>query len=344
MAECAAAVSQPSGCMNATPVESLDIVVPVYNEEKVIDLLVNRLADVFSAPNRASRGLDRWRVTFVDDGSTDGTVGAIRRHIASGFPATCIRLSRNFGHQAAVSAGLDHADADAVAVIDADLQDPPELLWDMVDRLREGYDVVYGQRMNRTDPIAKRVGSWIFYRMATLLSEVPIPLDSGDFCVMRARVVGAMRSLPERLRFPRILRAWVGFRQVGLAYSRPERAAGRSNYSWQDLYRLATDGIASASIRPLRLAQVFAWSYMALTLVVLAVMAIGYRGIPGSGRLALFLLLVMNVSGLGLVMFCIYIVGAYLGRMYLEVKARPTYIVMEIVPTREPGAVVSGTR
>ena len=308
---------------------SLDIVVPVYNEERMIDLLVERLDRVFAPANRSAHGIERWRVIFVDDGSTDRSAALIRRHLERGFPALCLRFSRNFGHQPAVSAGLDHADADAVAVIDADLQDPPELILDMVDRLREEYDVVYGQRMNRKDHAIKRFGSWMFYRLVSLMSEIQLPVDSGDFCVMTRQVVVAMRSLPEHLRFPRVLRAWVGFRQVGVAYDRPDRAAGVSRYSWKRLYQLATDGIASASIRPLRLAQVFATGYVLLSIVALVGIVFGLPGVSADPRLLLLLLLVVNVSGLALVMFCLHIVGAYLGRMYLEVKSRPTYLIME---------------
>ncbi len=295
----------------------------------MIDLLVQRLTAVFSPANCSQNGLVRWRALFVDDGSTDGTAALIRGHIESGFPATCLRFSRNFGHQPAVSAGLDHAKADVVAVIDADLQDPPELIWEMLARVREGCHVAYAQRRNRTDNPVKRFGCWAFYRLVSMLSEIDVPLDSGDFCLMRQQVVQTIRSLPEHLRFPRILRAWVGFRQEGVAYDRPSRAAGFTKYSWKRLYRLATDGIASASIRPLQLAQVFAWCYMLLSLLLLVGFVAGYRGLLADRGFMLFLLLVVNVSGLGLIMFSIYILGAYVGRMYLEVKSRPTYLIME---------------
>ena len=139
----------------------------------MIDLLVQRLATVFSPANCARHGLVRWRVVFVDDGSSDRTAEMIRSHVASGFPAICLRFSRNFGHQPAVSAGLDHAAADAVSVMDADLQDPPEVIWDMLDRLREGCHVAYAQRRNRTDNPVKRLGCWVFYRLVSWLSEYP---------------------------------------------------------------------------------------------------------------------------------------------------------------------------
>jgi dolichol-phosphate mannosyltransferase len=326
-------VSQPDA--SSPRLQTLDIVVPVWNEEGMIDLLVECLASVFSPANCAAGGLRLWRVVFVDDGSTDRSAALIRSHIERGFPAVCLRFSRNFGHQSAVSAGLDHADADAVAVMDADLQDPPELIWKMLARLRDGYDVAYAQRENRRESFILRFAYWSFYRLIALLSETRVPLDSGDFCVMTRRVVLAIRSLKERLRFPRVLRAWVGFPQIGVPYSRPARAAGASKYSFKRLYRLATDGIASASIQPLRLTQIFAWSYMLLSVVVLGVFVTGARNLLFDTSLMLWLLLVTNVSGFGLIMFCIYILGAYLGRMYLEVKGRPTYLVMEILPFPE---------
>jgi polyisoprenyl-phosphate glycosyltransferase len=327
------AVVQPD--VSSPSLQTLHIVIPVWNEERMIDLLVKRLAAVFSPANCTTHRLGSWNVIFVDDGSTDRTAELIRAHIERGFPAVCLRLSRNFGHQSAVSAGLDHADADAVAVMDADLQDPPELIWDMLERLRDGYDVAYAQREKRADPWLKRLGYWSFYRLIALLSETRVPLDSGDFCVVTRRVVEAIRSLKEHLRFPRVLRAWVGFPQIGVPYSRPGRAAGASKYSWNRLYRLATDGIASASIQPLRLAQIFAWSYMLLSVVVLLAFITGAREVLVDRGMILSLLLVANVSGFGLIMFCIYILGAYLGRMYLEVKGRPTYLVMEILQFRE---------
>jgi glycosyltransferase involved in cell wall biosynthesis len=312
-------------------IRTLDIVVPLWNEETMVPLLIERLETVFSASACAARQVASWRALFVDDGSTDRTAEVIAAHIERGLPAICVRLSRNFGHQAAVSAGLDHADADAVAIIDADLQDPPEVIWDLLAGLHDGYDVAYARRENRTESWVKRLGYWCFYRLIALLSETRVPLDSGDFCLVRRRVVLAMRSLKEHLRFPRVLRAWVGFRQIGVSYNRPTRAAGNSKYTWRRLYRLATDGIASASIQPLRLAQFFAWCYMLLAGAALLAFLAGRSIILSNPTYLLSLLVVANVSGLGLVMFCLYILGAYLGRMYLEVKGRPTYIVMEIL-------------
>lgn len=311
---------------------SLDIVIPVFNEEAVIDALVERLRATFAPEALALHGVDRFRVLFVDDGSRDRTAAMIADHIRAGLPAVCLRLTRNFGHQAALSAGLDHADADLVAVMDADLQDPPELIWEMLGRLREGYHVAYAQRRDRQEGPIKRLGYWAFYRMLAVMSDIEIPLDSGDFCLMTRPVVEAMRSLPERLRFPRVLRAWVGFRQVGVEYARSARELGVTKYSWSRLYHLATDGLASATTRPLRMAQVLACAYFLAAAALTLSFVVFHSQWAGAGLVfLLFLLLVVTVSGFAMMMLCIYILGAYISRLYIEVKARPTYLILETI-------------
>jgi len=236
------------------------------------------------------------------------------------------------GH-AAVSAGLDHATGDVVAVIDADLQDPPELIHAMTARWREGFDVVYGVRQRRKENLLKVAGYWAFYRLLALLSDLQVPLDGGDFGLMDQRVVAALRSLPETLRFPRVLRAWVGFRQTGIGYDRPERQGGHTKYTLSRLYRLATDGLASSSVRPLQLAQVFSFSYFVLMFVlgVVVLRRLVFSDEPGvsPGLLLTYLLI---ASGSFVQSLCLYILGAYVGRTYLEVKRRPAYLVMETVP------------
>jgi dolichol-phosphate mannosyltransferase len=313
---------------------SLDLVVPVFNEEEAIPVLLARLGEVFSAEARQRHGLRSVRYIFVDDGSRDRTAAILAREIGAGLPALLCRLSRNFGHQSAVSAGLDLADADLVAVIDADLQDPPELLPQMVARWREGTDVVFAQRRKRRDNPLKVAGAWAFYRLVALMADLDIPLDTGDFCLMDARVVRAMKQLPEKLRFPRGLRAWVGFRQSGIEYDRPVRAAGRSKYGWRRLYKLATDGVVSSSVRPLQLAQVFSVTYLLLTLVGLVILLR-----PGTSAIPAWVVggYLLIVFGNFVQVLCIYILGAYVGRTYLEVKGRPTYVVRELVHARDAG-------
>jgi len=316
---------------------SLDLVIPVWNEEDVLALLFTRLAEAFSPERCAASGIRSVRYVLVDDGSQDRTAEIVRAEIDRGAPAILLRLSRNFGHQAAVSAGLDQATADVVAVIDADLQDPPELVHEMTAAWRAGHDVVYGVRRRRKENVLKVAGYWAFYRLIALLSDLKVPLDGGDFGLMDQRVVSALRALPETLRFPRVLRAWVGFRQTGVEYDRPERQAGRTKYTLRRLYRLATDGVASSSVRPLQLAQVFSFSYFVLMFVLGAVILrrLLFSDAPGLPP-SLLVTYLLIASGSFVQALCLYILGAYVGRTYLEVKRRPAYLVMETVaPVRD---------
>ncbi len=274
---------------------------------------------------------------MIDDGSTDASARMIAEEIARGLPATLYRLSRNFGHQAAVSAGLENSSADFVAVLDADLQDPPELIPAMLEKAREGYDVAVAQRRRRKEGPLRALGYWVFYRLVAALSDVPVPVDSGDFCLLTRRVVAELKVLPESLRFPRVLRAWVGFPQTGLSFDRPARLAGKSKYTLSRLYRLATDGIVSASVRPLQVAQVFSVAYIAIIAILGGVLLMWPGRFLETKPVSLvafgFLLILV---GNFVQVFCMYILGAYVGRTYLEVKGRPTYIVMETVGGRRP--------
>jgi glycosyltransferase involved in cell wall biosynthesis len=310
----------------------VDIVVPIWNEEAVIESLFQRLDAVLSPEYLVRAGIDRVRYVVVDDGSTDGSACKVRDAIASGLRAVLLRLSRNFGHQNALSAGLDYSRADVVVVMDADLQDPPEVIPAMIEKWREGHDVVYGQRARRRGNPLKRIGYWAFYRLVALLADIQIPLDSGDFCLLDRRVVRAISALPERLRFPRGLRAWVGFRQTGVPYDRPVRKAGTTKYTFSRLYRLATDGVVSSSVRPLQLAQVFSVSYLLLIAALGGVIAFRHLLWPDRQVSVLLLLVYLLIlTGNFVQVFCIYILGAYVGRTYLEVKGRPAYVVMEVV-------------
>jgi polyisoprenyl-phosphate glycosyltransferase len=316
------------------PGATLEIVLPVFNEAEVLELLLQRLAAAFSPSVLATRDIARVRLLFVDDGSSDETAAILADRIAAGLDARLVRFTRNFGHQNAVCAGLDRADGDVVVVMDADLQDPPELVLAMLDRWREGADVVFARRRRRRGNPLKRLGYWSFYRMVAFLSEIQMPLDTGDFGLMDRGVVLALRSLPERLRFPRGLRAWVGFRQEAVEYDRPERQAGTTKYAWSKLYRLATDGIAAMSTRPLQAAQVGSFFFGLLTLVFLVMLLGGYIASPSSIPLPFLLAYILIATGNAVQSFCLYIIGAYVGRTYLEVKGRPPYLVMEVVQQR----------
>ena len=307
---------------------SVDIVVPIYNEASVAEILVERLETTFSDENREEHSIGKVCFLFVDDGSSDDTIEKIQRCLAPSSTSRIVRFSRNFGHQAAVSAGLRHSEGDLVAVIDADLQDPPELILDMIEKCREGFDVVYGQRNNRRASPIKKLAYWLFYRIYRYLSPIEVAMDSGDFCLMSRRAVDALNSLPESERFVRGLRSWIGFPQCGIPYDRPERQQGKSKYGFSQLYKLATDGIASLSIRPLKLAQTLAICYFLFSCIATGFLLNRFVDATPMEILVLILLLI-SLVGNGITMFCIYVLGAYIGRGYLESKRRPVYVVAE---------------
>ncbi len=312
---------------------TLDIIIPVYNEAPVLKELARQLDAVFHPDALKKVGLKSVRYLFVDDGSADETASILADKIHQGWHASLICLSRNFGHQAALVAGLDHATADFVGIIDADLQDPPETLLEMLDSMKNGYDVVYGQRRSRQEPFYLRVLYAAFYRLCSFLSEVHFPVDVGDFCVMRQEVVMALHKLPEKLRFIRGLRSWVGFRQHCVPYDRPARHLGTSKYTLHKLYALATDGIASLSVRPLRVTQLLLFLSILGTLAFVGTAVYLYvRQSMSTPYMVWFLAtqgLIAFTASLQLLSF--YILGGYIGRMYLEVKARPTYVVMRTI-------------
>jgi dolichol-phosphate mannosyltransferase len=317
---------------------TLGLVIPVYNEAAMIPLLAERLHHVFNAEVCAQHQLQKVEYIFVDDGSRDDSAQLLTQYFTPGTEATIIRLSRNFGHQAALTAGLDYAQTDLVAIIDADLQDPPEVILTMLEKWREGYDVVYGLRANRKESALKRLAYWIFYRVYGLLSPIDVPLDSGDFCLLSRRVVEQLNRLPERLRFPRGLRSWVGFRQIGVVYDRPARVAGETSYTFGRLYKLATDGIASLSVRPLRLMQALAFAYFIASLVAMVILLLRLA-FSARQTIEFYILAVLILSSSGITLLGQYILGAYIGRTYQEVKGRPPYIVQEVIgaePRDEP--------
>ena len=220
---------------------ALSLVVPLCDEAEVFPELIERLAAAVAA-----LGV-RCEAILVDDGSTDGTTELIETACASHSWCRGVLLSRNFGHQIAVTAGMQHARGEAVAILDGDLQDPPEIIAGFYAKLKEGYDVVYAVRRDRKENALKRAAYSVFYRLLQRLASIPIPLDAGDFCVVSGRVARLMNQLPERRRFVRGLRSWVGFRQVGLDYARPARTKGSSKYTLTRLLKLGLDGIFTFS-------------------------------------------------------------------------------------------------
>lgn len=308
------------------------MVVPALNEEEGLRELYGRVVE-------AARGWPRplGEIILVDDGSTDGTLRVAREIAASDARFKVVSLTRNFGHQAAVSAGLDHAAGDVVVILDADLQDPPESAGPLIAKLDEGFDVVYGIRTKRKEGAAKRAAYFLYYRLLKRLAALDIPLDTGDFCVMRGEVARAICALPETTRFVRGLRTWVGYRQVGVAYERAARYAGQTKYTLGRLIRLGLDGIVSFSARPLRAAMWFGLAVglisVLLSIVVFVqyvfdVTILGYnpRNVPGWTTLMLVLLLSSATQ-----LFSIGILSEYVGRLFEESKRRPLYLVRERV-------------
>ncbi|KGE03071.1 glycosyltransferase family 2 protein [Pseudohaliea rubra] len=297
------------------------IVIPVFNERAVLPALHRRLAEVLAAAG------ERSELLFVDDGSDDGSGPWLEALAAEDSRVSLLSLSRNFGKEAAVSAGLDHARGEAVIVIDADLQDPPELIPELLRRWREGFDIVYTVRASRRGESWLKVGSarW-FYRVMGRLSAVPVPADAGDYRLLSRRAVDAVRALPESHRYLKGLYAWVGFPQACVTYHREARAAGKSKWSYWRLWNHALDGITSFSAAPLKLATWLglATSTLAFLYGLYLLLRTLLYGNPVPGYPSL-LIVVLFLGGVQLI--CLGIIGEYLGRTYDESKRRPLYLV-----------------
>jgi polyisoprenyl-phosphate glycosyltransferase len=299
----------------------LSVAIPIHNEESVLPELLRRLRDVLDSTAGGPH-----EILFVDDGSTDKTfdmlVSAAKEDVRIGV----ISLSRNFGHQAAISAGLDHVTGDAAVVMDGDLQDVPEVIPQFVGKFHEGYEVVYAQRVRRKEPLALRVCYFLFYRMMAILSDISLPLDSGDFGLMSRRVIEEVRKMPEHHRYLRGMRSWVGFRQTGIEVERGERHSGKSKYSVVRLVKLAFDGIFAFSIVPIRAAALFGALVMCLSSIYV-VYAIYAKLVLQQSPQGFTALLVAVTFFSGTVLFFLGVIGEYVGRIYEETKARPEYIV-----------------
>jgi polyisoprenyl-phosphate glycosyltransferase len=300
----------------------LSVVVPAFNEEANVETMHRRLVAALDGV------VESLEILFVDDGSTDATWSRVRELAASDGRVRGIRFARNFGHQAALTAGVDAANGRAVVIIDGDLQDPPEVIPEMVARWREGSEVVYGQREEREgETWFKLATAALFYRILRGITNVDIPVDTGDFRLMGPRAVSAFRALPERNRFIRGLVSWIGFPQTAVRYRRQARSQGATKFPVRKMLRFALDGITSFSYFPLRLAtwtgfavSIFAFLYI---LVVLVLKAVGVSWLGYTSLMASILFL----GGVQLLM--IGIMGEYLGRIFDEVKRRPLYLVGE---------------
>ncbi len=311
-------------------ISTVSIVVPCYNESEVIAATHGELDRCFGASPDFN-----FEFIYVDDGSRDATASILRDIRKRDPRVKLVRFSRNFGHQAAVSAGIDHAFGDAVAIMDADLQDPPQVLLEMLGKWREGFEVVYGVRRNRKESLFKRACYRLFYRIWQRMADIEVPVDSGDFCVMDRQVADVLRSLPENGRFLRGLRAWAGFRQCGHPYERAARHAGEPKYSFVRLVRLAASGIFNFSDVPLRFISLAGLLTSALAIMggillllqrLFNIHIFGYTPQDMPGYTSVFLAL-QFFSGIQLL--SLGIIGEYVARMYGEIKRRPVYVVAE---------------
>jgi polyisoprenyl-phosphate glycosyltransferase len=311
-------------------------VIPVFNERETLPELHQRLSQVID-------GLDgEAELLFVDDCSHDGSYELLAELGRQDGRIRVLRFARNFGHQVAITAGLDHAAGDAVIVMDADLQDPPEVVPDLVARWQEGYEVVYAVRARRSGEswFKRKTAAW-FYRVLRWIAHVEMPLDAGDFRLVDRRAVDAFRSMRERGRYVRGMFSWVGFRQIGVPYDRAERYAGEPKYSYRKSLTLAIDGLVSFSNAPLRVALVagFVFSSLAFLVGVFAIVAklAGAFVVPGWASI----LVVISFLG-GIQLTLMGMLGLYVGRIYEEVKARPIYILREEdVPVAEEPTFVA---
>ncbi|MFE0620085.1 glycosyltransferase family 2 protein [Priestia aryabhattai] len=299
------------------------IVVPVYNEEEVIHETYRRLTEVMRSMKEA------YELLFVNDGSRDRTAEIIKEYSEQDPAVVLLDFARNFGHQIAITAGMDYARGEAVVVIDADLQDPPELILEMIEKWKQGFDVVYAKRTKRKgETYFKKQTAAMFYRFLRAMTDIDIPLDTGDFRLLDRKVCNQMNSIQEKNRFVRGLVSWVGFKQIAVEYERDERLAGESKYPLKKMLKLSMDGITSFSYKPLKLA-----SYAGVTLsgvgfiyllVVLYLKLFTDSTITGWSSL-----IVIQLFFSGIILIILGMIGEYIGRIYDETKNRPLYIVRE---------------
>ena len=299
------------------------IVVPIYNEKDNIPELYRRVSEVMKQTRK------RWELVLVDDGSTDGSTDMILELAKKDKHVRPVIFARNFGHQIAITAGWDYARGDAIVIIDADLQDPPELILEMAEKWNEGYEVVYAVRAEREgESWFKLWTASLFYRIIFRITDVEIPLDTGDFRLMDRKVVDVLKSMRERHRFPRGMSAWVGFKQIGVKYKRAARTAGETKYPFRKMFRLALNAITGFSYFPLQVATYI--GFISAGIAAIAIPIVIYLRLTGSQAFfgqATTLIAVLFLGGVQLI--SLGILGEYIGRLYDEAKGRPLYIVRE---------------
>ncbi|MBW6473471.1 MAG: glycosyltransferase family 2 protein [Anaerolineaceae bacterium] len=307
--------------MDNSPV--FTIIAPIYNELENLPILYDRIKEVMDKSKQS------WELILVDDGSTDGSTNVIREIAHNDSRIRPVIFARNFGHQIAVTAGLDYSRGQAVVIIDADLQDPPEVILQLIEKWEEGYEVVYAVRSDREgESIFKKVTASVFYRLIFRITDVKIPLDTGDFRLMDRKVVSVMNSMREHHRFLRGMSAWVGFKQVGVKYKRAARLAGETKYPFKKMMKLALTAITGFSYVPLQIATYMGFISAGISLIAIPVVIL--MRILGSQQFtgqATTLIAVLFLGGVQLV--SLGILGEYIGRIYDEVKGRPLYIVSE---------------
>jgi glycosyltransferase involved in cell wall biosynthesis len=311
--------------MSETSRPRYSVVAPAYNEEPTLEELHRRVTEVMDTTGES------WELIIVNDGSQDRTVEIVEELHAADPRVKLVDFSRNFGHQLAVTAGLDHARGDAVVMIDADLQDPPEVILDMIEKWKDGYDIVYAVRSEREgETWFKEFTAKVFYRLIYRITDVDIPMDTGDFRLLDRRALEVLNDMRERHRFVRGMSVWVGFRQTGVTYKRRARVAGETKYPFRKMLRFALDAITSFSYLPLQLASYLGFAIAGLSgfliLAVILLRLLGSKSPPFYGQ-ASTLVAVLFLGGVQLI--SIGIIGEYLGRIYDEVKARPLYIVRD---------------
>ncbi|MEP6894420.1 MAG: glycosyltransferase family 2 protein [Chloroflexota bacterium] len=299
------------------------IIAPIFNERDNLSELQRRISEVMDSTN------EPWELILVDDGSTDGSTEIIRELAKKDERIRPIIFARNFGHQVAITAGWDYARGDAVVIIDADLQDPPELILEMAKKWREGNEVVYAVRTEREgESWFKLWTASLFYRIIYRITDVKIPLDTGDFRLMDRKVVDVLKQMRERHRFPRGMSAWVGFKQVGVEYKRAARVAGETKYPFKKMLRLAINAVTGFSYFPLQVATYFGFASASIS--ILAIPVVIYMRVAGSEAFAgqaSTLIAVLFLGGVQLI--SLGVLGEYIGRLYDEAKGRPLYIVRE---------------
>jgi len=304
------------------------IIAPIYNEKGCFDELHRRVSDVMNTTG------EEWEFIMVDDGSSDGSTEMIRDLVKKDNRVRPVIFARNFGHQIAVTAGLDHSRGDAAIIIDADLQDPPEVILELITKWREGYQVVYAMRTEREgETWFKKVTASAFYKMIYRITDVKIPMNTGDFRLLDRRVVDVMNSMRERHRFLRGMSAWVGYKTIGVPYKRAARFAGTTKYPLKKMIKLALTAVTSFSYMPLQIAMVF--GFISAGISILAIPVVVIMRLIGSqfffGQ-ATTLIAVLFLGGVQLI--CLGILGEYVGRIYDEAKGRPLYITSE-APDKE---------